>query len=124
MQYATLKKPFKKPLPNLNQFTHNSNHMKEPILTKKFNASISIDDGYKNHYQGEFEQTMEVYDHGNGILNISWEIPDMNGGVGESVGIGIWSENKVVTDYDGVFELPQQAIDMLKELGYDTTEVE
>jgi hypothetical protein len=98
--------------------------MKEPILTKKFNGSISIDDGYRNHYQGEFEQTMEVYDHGNGVLHISWDIPGMNGGFGESVGIGIWSENKVVTDYDGVFELPKEAIDMLKELGYDTTEVE
>jgi hypothetical protein len=38
--------------------------------------------------------------------------------------IGIWHEDKRVTDYDGVFELPQEAIDLLKENGFDTTDVE
>lgn len=37
---------------------------------------------------------------------------------------GLWFEGKKVTGYDGVFALPQCVIDKLKELGYDTTEVE
>jgi len=45
----------------------------------------------------------------------------------EIVEIGIWTENiasKKITDCDGVFELPKQAIEFLKENGFDTSEVE
>ena len=37
---------------------------------------------------------------------------------------GLWLTDKVVNGYDGVFALPRCIIDKLKELGYDTTEVE
>ena len=37
---------------------------------------------------------------------------------------GLWISDKVITDYDGVFALPQCIIDKLKELGYDTSEIE
>jgi hypothetical protein len=37
---------------------------------------------------------------------------------------GLWFDGKKVTGYDGVFALPQCVIDKLKELGYDTKEVE
>lgn len=37
---------------------------------------------------------------------------------------GIWIENNVITDYDGVFALPTFITDKLKEMGYDVSEVE
>ena len=37
---------------------------------------------------------------------------------------GLWLDGKTVTDYDGVFALPVCVTEKLKELGYDTTEVE
>jgi hypothetical protein len=38
---------------------------------------------------------------------------------------GIWfDENKCINDYDGVFELPNEIIEKLKEIGYDTSYVE
>ena len=33
--------------------------------------------------------------------------------------IGLWFNDKTLTDYDGVFEIPHQSVTMLKELGYD-----
>lgn len=37
---------------------------------------------------------------------------------------GLWFDNKELTDYDGVFSLPQPIINKLKELGYDTSYVD
>jgi hypothetical protein len=37
---------------------------------------------------------------------------------------GLWIENKVITQYDGVFSLPPAIINKLKEWGYDTSEIE
>jgi hypothetical protein len=37
---------------------------------------------------------------------------------------GLWFDNKTLTDYDGVFELPVVVTDKLKEWGYITEEVE
>lgn len=43
---------------------------------------------------------------------------------GDSVGIGLWFDDKNVTDYDGVFELPKQAIKLLNVNGYTTHDIE
>ena len=37
---------------------------------------------------------------------------------------GLWFDGKQVTGYDGVFSLPVWVVEKLKELGYDTLEVE
>lgn len=37
---------------------------------------------------------------------------------------GLWIENNVITDYDGVFSLPIAVINKLKEWGYDVSEIE
>lgn len=36
---------------------------------------------------------------------------------------GLWFKDKVVTDYDGVFELIPPIIEKLTELGYDCSEI-
>jgi len=37
---------------------------------------------------------------------------------------GLWFDNKEVTDYDGVFSLPSGVLELLKENGYNTEEVD
>ena len=37
---------------------------------------------------------------------------------------GIWIKDKVITDYDGVFSLPECIVNKLRELGYDVSDVE
>ena len=37
---------------------------------------------------------------------------------------GLWIDNKTITGYDGVFCLPDSVIAKLKEMGFDTSEVE
>jgi hypothetical protein len=37
---------------------------------------------------------------------------------------GLWIDDKVITEYDGVFSLPSAVTDKLKEWGYDVSEVE
>ena len=37
---------------------------------------------------------------------------------------GLWFNNKDVTDYDGVFSLPSGVLELLKENGYNTEEVQ
>lgn len=37
---------------------------------------------------------------------------------------GIWIQDNVITDYDGVFELLPPIIQQLKDWGYDTSEIE
>ena len=41
-----------------------------------------------------------------------------------SESIGLWFDGKKVTDYDGVMTLPYEASIILREAGYDTTEVD
>ena len=36
---------------------------------------------------------------------------------------GLWFEGKVLVDYDGVFCLPKEVEDTLKEMGFDTSEL-
>jgi len=44
---------------------------------------------------------------------IEWDIP----GIDEGNAYGIWTEHKVLTDYDGGFSLPMQAIQLLRDNG-------
>lgn len=37
---------------------------------------------------------------------------------------GLWFDGKEVTDYDGVFCLSSYIVDKLKEMGYDTSNIE
>ena len=52
---------------------------------------------------------------------IEWYCPDNEEVYAE---IGIWIKSGKVTDYDGVFCLPQQAKDLLVRNGFDISEVE
>ena len=68
---------------------------------------------------GRRRQRMSLYlqDEGHGLLE--WEAGDD----GEGAAIGLIFEDLRVVDYDGVFELPTQAVKLLEAAGYDTAEV-
>ena len=70
---------------------------------------------------GEGDCTMTLYISEDGLEgSISWEY-ELEDGDGDEVGIGLWfSEgDKVLSDYDGVFELPKYIEDKLVEWGYN-----
>jgi hypothetical protein len=79
----------------------------------RFISPIGIDNGYVNSYQGEKGSTMEYT--GDGVSgNIEWII-DEGFWIAQ---IGVWFEDGSLIDYDGVFELPDQAIILLRSLGF------
>lgn len=90
------------------------------LAKKKFVSPISIENSFTNEFMGDYESTMELFKFTDDHFHIEWVIDDLD--IVE--GIGIWCNNKKVTEYDGVFELPLQAIELLKENGFDTSEVE
>jgi hypothetical protein len=66
-----------------------------------------------------------------GKLNCSMELFEQDGDTqiefvaGDDVEhIGIYHDNKVIHDFDGVFDVPEQAIALLKSCGYNTKEIE
>lgn len=88
-------------------------------IIKTVKTPINIDNGYKNISQGDMKSTMELFEHNDGSTFIEWDIPDLD----ENIGIGIEHENKIVTGYDGVFELSDIHIKFLEKNGYDLTEI-
>jgi hypothetical protein len=69
---------------------------------------------------GKHKCTMTLYgfEHDPDYYFIEWDIPTLD----ECENIGIWCEagTKTLRDYDGVFQLPDEAIELLKENGFDT----
>lgn len=91
---------------------------KDGNLYLEFESPIGISIGGFNHYQGEFESTMELYvtqgDARNGCGGIEWDVPRL----GEVTQIGVWWKNGKATDYDGLAdEMPWQAKELLKRFG-------
>ena len=89
------------------------------IGTKKFKSRVVKGTAYGiiDDY-GEKDNSMELMRVGNNLL-IEWIV----GNEEDSVEIGITTVGKDVTGYDGVFEIPQQAVELLKECGFNTKEI-
>jgi hypothetical protein len=75
---------------------------------------------------GTFNSTMELFTPTGTIEkgapgegSIEWNAEPVNDdGEGENTGIGVWwNEQLELIDYDGVFELPKEAIKFLEDLG-------
>ena len=74
-----------------------------------------------NEKLGKIKSTMQLYYYENDSYGIEWDIPSLE----ETIYIGIWVEKdtKTVIDYDGVFSLSQEAIEMLEENGFNCDQV-
>lgn len=86
-----------------------------------FTSPINIDNGFTNIPQGEHESTMELFGDEIGRYRIEWMIEALN--TVEYIGVFCYDADKVVSDYDGVFELPEQAIQLLEKNGFNCEEV-
>jgi hypothetical protein len=91
------------------------------LAKKTFTADLVREGSWGSSPLGKYESTMEVFANEYGVpVMIEWDIPDLE----ETEHIGLQIEGKHVTGYDGVMCIPQEAIDLLKELGYNTDEIE
>ena len=86
-------------------------------------AVIGLDNGYTNENIGKHSFTMELFSHDdadkdNGGGYIEWNIPSLE--TTEHIGVN-W-ESGVLRGYDGVFELPLEAIKLLEHYGLDCSE--
>ena len=92
-----------------------------PIATLEFEAELVREYSAVPHVMslGRRRQRMTLYlqDEGHGL--IEWDA----GEDGEGATIGLLFEGRRVADYDGVFELPMQAVKLLEAAGYDPAEV-
>ena len=70
---------------------------------------------------GKHESTMELWWNGN-CYYIEWGIPELD--EGECIGIEVQENTKIVTGYDGIMCIPEQAIQLLKKNGFNTDEIE
>lgn len=94
------------------------------IATKKFDSEIVLERSITPVVQniGIYHSIMELfYFPEDNLCHIDWEIEDYDSITME---IELEDDTKNVTGYDGVFELPEQAIELLKENGFNTEEVE
>lgn len=64
---------------------------------------------------GTAKNTMTLYKDGKDYYLIEWEYEFPNDSDSDDMeSIGIYTENNTVVDYDGVFELPKEAIKLLR----------
>lgn len=97
--------------------------MSEKLAEKKFKTRVQSENSFGPvRDYGEVENTMTLY-QGDSHLFIEWIVGTENNPV-EVEEIGIWTAGMKVADYDGVFELPKEAVELLKEYGLDTSEVD
>lgn len=88
--------------------------------TKKFKSNIVRETAYgvvEDYGMKDNIMTLQRVDNN---LMIEWIVGDEE----DYAEIGIENVGKDITGYDGVFELPKEAIQLLKENGFNTEEVE
>jgi len=92
-----------------------------PIASITFTSPINIEYSTSAHSAqlGQHESTMALFaSDEEGYYSIEWDIPVLE----DTVYIGIWAdEYKIVCDYDGVFQLPKEAVRLLRANGFTIT---
>lgn len=81
-----------------------------------FNSPINKETSFgSTNLSEDVESVIEVTINETGDGYFEWEIEEL----GEYETGGLWFEDNILTDYDGVFELPKQLIEYLENKGYD-----
>lgn len=89
----------------------------QSLATKEFTAKLHLEGSWGGRKLGEHVCKFEVFKHSDNHLEIEC-IYGPEGEIGvEHIGITV-DNNKTVTDYDGVFSVPNEAVEMLESLGY------
>ena len=91
---------------------------RKPVATKTFTAELIQEGSWGQRDLGKHESTMELYesdDAGHGWIDWSCDALEM------AESIGVWYEmqdgKRTLSDYDGVFSLPKEAIELLEARG-------
>lgn len=90
------------------------------IASKTFTASMYYEGSWGSRPAGSHSSTMELHKNKLGQYYIEWDIPELD----ENYCIGLEVEGTDVVGYDGIFSLPEQAIELLKANGFNTSDVE
>ena len=88
------------------------------IATKTFKSSLIMEGSWGEQSLGEHESVMELYlteDKTRGF--IEWDVPELQELTEIGLRFEVYGDEVVLTDYDGVFSLPYEAIKMLEEAG-------
>jgi hypothetical protein len=91
----------------------------KPIASKTFTTELVLEGSWGVSDQGKHESTMDLHEvegeAGRGFID--WDIPALE----RTEEIGLWYEmvdgKRTLRDYDGVFSLPEQAIELLRTCG-------
>jgi hypothetical protein len=82
----------------------------------EFFSPINLENSFTNkNLSRNTKSEMDITINEDGTGSVEWEVEELD--MGE--GIGLWFEGNELTDYDGVFSLPEQLINFLIEKGYN-----
>lgn len=89
-----------------------------PFKTNTFVSELIREGSWGSRAIGTHESTMDLYLNSDNTGYIEWDVPDLE--VTEC--IGLWFEidttgKRTLSDYDGVFSLPEEAIELMREGG-------
>ena len=88
------------------------------ITSKTFKSSLIMEGSWGTQSLGEHQSVMELYlteDKTRGF--IEWDVADLQELTEIGLRFELYGDDMVLTDYDGVFSLPAEAIKMLEETG-------
>jgi hypothetical protein len=86
--------------------------------TKTFRSPIGKETSYSNvQLSDDTESTLELFTCEDGSYSIEWDIPELE--ETEHIGIFVEEGTKTICDYDGVFEVPKEVIEFLREQGFN-----
>lgn len=91
------------------------------IATKNFTAELILERSISSVPTkiGKHDSSIDLYsfEEDPDYYLIEWDIPTLD----MVENIGIWCEEgtKILRDYDGVFALPDEVLEMLREQGFD-----
>ena len=85
----------------------------QKIAEKAFVAELISEGSWGSRDFGKHKSTMTLYAEGAHYF-IEWDIPDLE----QTEEIGLTFEHKTLTGYDGVFNLPREAISLLRNAGF------
>jgi hypothetical protein len=88
----------------------------EEVAKKIFTSNVGMDNGIVVTPMGERQSEMTLFVDGNWGV-IEWEVEDV--GI-ES--IGLYFKGKALDNYDGVYSIPKEAVEMLRENGFTVSD--
>ncbi|MFN6965259.1 MAG: hypothetical protein ACK4S4_16045 [Pyrinomonadaceae bacterium] len=94
------------------------------MITKRFTSPINRDDGTRHNFIGHARSEMRLEIHPDGLAaTLQWQFEFIDGiykGQSDRCDITLWFDRrKRLIDFDGVYELPVEAIEMLEDNGYN-----